>query len=260
MYKKKLKTVCNQSASNRHHSFLKIEPANSFNLPFFNSIFGLKKSFSKKVFVELKWETIIAPVYRPIVRLIGNNFCGIKFPIESWQQFQLTFKDIEKLFYEDLQDNLIDAKLSGDRWTIRFTRSHTKTSFEIEDVQFTGAAKKFKRSLVLAKVSFNYLNNYLCKCVDLKQKSLKTINRSISIVSKAILEYVFQDIVNANDAHVMIIDQKSIMNFIDLPEKLTSMLEFLKPTDEKVLNLIKNQNVLTSNEKEILFYQIFSTL
>ena len=181
--------------------------------------------------------------------------------MESWEEFKKTFNDISKWFYEDPEDTLIDSTITGNGWKLRFSKGHSKKVLEIEeDLQpATGEVKKFKRSVVLAEVSFDHLNNYLYKCIDAKLKNLKKINKSVSVVSKSIIEYVFNDIIFANDAQVVKIDENSVVNFIEAPEKTNSAIENLNQADEKIMIALKDQIPLSIFEKEMLFFQIFST-
>ena len=56
------------------------------------TLYGLNKTFSKKVFVGLE----IGPdgLRQVSIRLVGNDFVGILFSVQNWRNFESSFDHI----------------------------------------------------------------------------------------------------------------------------------------------------------------------
>ena len=182
----------------------------------------------------------------------------LSLPSTSGTSLKSAFSDIEAWFFNDPEDQKLNQKINGNSWSVRFSRPYTKKVVEIEEENVhRDGSKKFKRSVVIADVTFEHLKNYLFKCVDLKLQQLKSVCKSASVAVQAILDHVFFIITNVNDAPVVVIDKAKIMNAIDVDE--THGIKELKPKiDLKVCDLI-DQNDLSITDIEIIFYQIFSS-
>lgn len=232
-----------------------MESCGSYSVPFFNTVFSLNKSYSKKLFVGLECNSITKVECEPVVRLIANDFHGIKFTVETWKKFTESFNEISKWFYDDTKIALLDTKIFGEGWNVRFSRSYSQKSIEIEEVLLSSAAeqeKRFKRSIVMTEVSFNHLKNYLNKCINLKLKYLQNVSNSVGKIILDILNNVFLEVTTAHEAQLLLIEKKNIIEIIESPEKIKDLIECLDAT--------KNENdILSKIDKEIILYELFST-
>lgn len=242
------------------YSKYSMEASDSFDIPLFNSIFGLNKSFTKKLLVGLEFEDLTEKKYKPVVRLLANDFHGVKFTIDSWKQFTNVFDDVSKWFYEDSEKKLLDRKIYGDGWTIRYTQSHSNKTVEVEeDIRTPGTAiKRFRRSIVMAEVSFKFMKNYLIHCVDLKLKHLKSLCESASLVINCLLDHVYFAASIAQDAQVLVFSKKIVNDIIENREKVLEIIEQVKEESDKKIILLKDQETLSKVEIEILLFQIGS--
>lgn len=233
-----------------------MESSVSYSVPFFNTVFSLNKSYTKKLFVGLEYDTITKIDCKPIVKLIGNDFIGIKFNIESWQKFTQTFEDINKWFHNDPKHKLLDTKISGNGWSMKFTTSFSQKALEVEEEIIHSSedrAKKFKRSIVMTMVSFDHLQYFLQKNVDIQLKYLENISKIVSNIISAILDNVFLEITSSHDAQLVLIEKNNIIDFVKNQKKVNNLIDCLEEEEEG------DKNVLSRVEKELVFYQIFST-
>ena len=68
------------------------------------------------------------------VRLIGADFVGIRFNLLTLANFMSTFEVISKFFASGSNDrSMLDQKLVGCGYTIRFVISHKEKAIEIEE-------------------------------------------------------------------------------------------------------------------------------
>lgn len=160
--------------------------------PLLLHIFSLNKSWTKKIVVGLEYGDVSDERYKPVVRLIGNNFEGISFSLSDWKKFTTTFQDIEQYFNGDKK--LEDRRYYGESWSLRFTFSHKKRAIEIVENfkadSDSGNSKRFCHSIVLHQVSFETLIRDVEKCIDSCLKKLATVARAASIVTREFINYI----------------------------------------------------------------------
>lgn len=224
--------------------------AESFTIPLLNSIYGLNKSYTKKLFVGLEFDALSEEKFYPVVRMLASDFVGITFSIESWNQFKESFDEITKWFNKDFDIKLADTKIYGNGWSIRFMTSSGNRVIEIqEEIKATGSIKKFRRSFAIAEVSFNNIKNYLSKCVDLKLKYLQSASAEVSGIVKKIFECVFNKIMfdDEHNAQKTIIENSDINYLISNSEKIKQIVHEI------------DSNILTKLDIEMITYQIFCT-
>ena len=64
-------------------------------------LYALKKSFTKKIIVVLEYEfvgKVRDQYYKPVVRLLSNDFEGVAFLYDDWKEFETNFDEIDKYF------------------------------------------------------------------------------------------------------------------------------------------------------------------
>ena len=68
----------------------------------FCTLYPLNKSFTKKVIVGLEYDETADKLddecYKPVVRLLSNDFEDVAFSCDDWEDFKPSFNDIDKYF------------------------------------------------------------------------------------------------------------------------------------------------------------------
>lgn len=127
----------------------------------FPTIYGLNKSFSKKIYMGLE---LSQEGYAELeVRLIGADFDGIRFNLLTLANFMSTFEVVSKFFAGGSNDrSMLDQKLVDSGYSIRFVISHRSKAIEIEedDPQTQKSKKKYRRSVILKENTFDMLKTY----------------------------------------------------------------------------------------------------
>ena len=95
--------------------------------PFFQTIYGLNKSWSKKILVDLD------EYYKPSVGLLNDDFKGIRFTISDWAEFRNIFVDISK-YLRGGANELFDHKCYGRNWTLKFVFSNGERIFKSKKI------------------------------------------------------------------------------------------------------------------------------
>ena len=91
-------------------------------------VYSPNKSYTKKLVIGLEYNSIIDERCTPVLRLISNDFTGITFTYDGWQDLKKSFEDIANFFCgPDI--TLKDQKIYGEGWILRFTESHQGFSF-----------------------------------------------------------------------------------------------------------------------------------
>ena len=147
-----------------------------------------------QVIVGLEYESVGSfddEYYKPVVRLLSNDFEGVAFLYNDWEEFKTSFDDIDK-YFRRLDNNLKDQKIYGNGWTLKFTTSHQDKAIEIEEDQRPGIRriKRFRHSLVMKKVTFGYLQEIIVKCVDTRLKYLNSIASSGRYLNSEFMEFI----------------------------------------------------------------------
>ena len=109
--------------------------------------------------------------YKPVVRLLPNNFEGVAFSCDDWEDLKNSFNDIDK-YFRGLDTGLKDQKIYGNGWILEFTTSHQDKAIEIEQDRWPGVGriKRFRHSLIFEKVTFDCLQEFIVKCADSRRK------------------------------------------------------------------------------------------
>ena len=81
----------------------------------FCTLYALNKSFTKKIIVGLEYDESIGrfgdEYYKFVVRLLSNDFEGVAFLYNDWEEFKTSFDGIDKYFRVD--NSLKDQKIYG---------------------------------------------------------------------------------------------------------------------------------------------------
>ena len=124
-------------------------------------LYGLNRSISKKIYfgIEIK-DSGFAEV---AIRLIGADYVGIRFNTTTWANFLGTFELVNKFFASGRNSReMLDQKLIGCGFSVRFVISHKEKAIEIEeDVAKESGVKKHRRSVILKENTFAILQHYL---------------------------------------------------------------------------------------------------
>ena len=74
---------------------------------------------------------------------------------------------------------------------MKFTTSHQDKAIEIEDRRpGIGRINRFRHSLVMKKVTFDCLQEFIVKCVDTRVKYLNSIASSVRYLSCDVIEFI----------------------------------------------------------------------
>ena len=85
-----------------------------------NAVYGLNKSFTKRVFLGLKLG--MKGTAEVVIRLTGNDHVGISFSSAWWKNFETSFAHIDKFFASGRNNGeMLDQKIVGCGFTVRFT-------------------------------------------------------------------------------------------------------------------------------------------
>ena len=111
---------------------------------------------------------------------MSNDFEGVAFSCDDLEDFKTSFNDVHKYFC-GLDNGLKDHKIYGNGWTLKFTTSHQDKAIEIEEDRRPGIGriKRFRHSLIIKKVTFDCLQQFIVKCVDTHLKYLISIASSV---------------------------------------------------------------------------------
>ena len=123
----------------------------------FPTIYGLNKSFSKKIYMGLSVGQ--EGDVELELRIIGSDFNGVR--LSSFENFSSTFEIISRFFASGKNDrSMLDQKLVGCGFNVRFVISHKEKAIEIEeDVSSMPPKmrKKYRRNVILKETTFSML-------------------------------------------------------------------------------------------------------
>ena len=128
----------------------------------FSTIYGLSKSFPKKIYMGLEvGQEGDADLE---IRLIGADFVGIRFNSLTFSNFASTFEVISNFFASGNNDRaMLDQKIVGCGFHVRFVISHREKAVEIEEddpKMPLKSKKRFRRSVILKENTFIMLKTY----------------------------------------------------------------------------------------------------
>lgn len=154
--------------------------------PIFCSVYPLNKSFSKKLVIGLEYKNLEGE-YQPVVRLCGSDYVGIPFSKEEWQNFKGTFSDVSD-YFGDRKDDLFEQKIYGKSWSLRFSRNHKDKSIEVEEDRRPSVDgvvnKRYRSSIIMKKVTFEWLNDHVYKSIDNQFEYLSRIANFVDCIVK----------------------------------------------------------------------------
>ena len=80
----------------------------------------------------MEYNNITDERYKPVVRLISNDFAGVAFSYDGWQDFKKSFEDVEN-YFSNRDNSLSDQKIHSGGWVLRFTEAnHDDKAIEVE--------------------------------------------------------------------------------------------------------------------------------
>ena len=166
-----------------------------------------------------------------MVRLLSNDFQGVAFLYNDWEEFKTSFDDIDKYFH-GLYNSLKDQRIYGNGWTMKFTTSHQDKTFEIEEDRRPGIRriKRFRHSLVMKIVTFDCLQEFIVKCVDTRLKYLNSIASTVRYLTSDVMEFIKNKRGLMYEAQIQLYTPsivKDIVNLVDndVIDEITSSVE-----------------------------------
>ena len=215
----------------------------------FCTLYPLNKSFTKKVIIGLEYDETADKLddecYKPVVRLLSNDFEGVAFSCDDWEDFKTSFNDIDK-YFRGLDTGLKDQKIYGNGWILKFTTSHQDKAIEIEEDRRPGVGriKRFRHSLIIKKVTFDCLQEFIVKCVDTRLKYLSSIASSVRRVTCELMEFLTNKSSLMHEAQIQLYTSnivKDIVNLVDdnVINDITSSIEN-QCKEEKLTSLSKS--------------------
>lgn len=153
-------------------------------------VYGLNKSFSKKIYAGLLVEEGHA---RTKIRLAGNDFVGVTFDLVMWKNFVDSFEHITK-FFKTGRDNheMLDQKIVGCGFTVRFVISHRDKAIEIEEEDKSdhqSVLKKYRRSVIMKQGTFDGIKRYL-PCIDARIAHLAEMESCVDYMIERVVRRV----------------------------------------------------------------------
>ena len=223
-------------------------------------VYSLNKSYTKKLVIELEYNSIIDERYTPVLRLISNDFTGITFTYEGWQDFKKSFEDIVNYFC-GRDSTLKDQKIYGAGLILRFTESHEEKAVELEEDKKLGSAgygKRFRHSILLKFVTIKCLYRYIQKCIDAQFEYLNSISRSVSVLANEVCEGI------ENKATLMFASQ--VVDRLNISHVSYYMNDVSTNMLESLYNIVQtrskdsNETIISKHVMIDLFYQFVSPL
>lgn len=212
-----------------------------------STLYGLNRTFSKKVIVGLE----IGPdgLGQVSIRLLGNDFVGIRFSIQNWRNFESSFDHIRR-FFATSRDNteMLDQRIMGTGFNVRFTISHHDKAIEIEegeDCDSQPAAKKFRRSLIMKAATFWNLRRYTT-CINAKILHLVMILPSWNYVEQKTVEKAEE------------IAAKGENLFTDFDTNVLADPEFLTSDFKRMLEELRENDLpeLSIEEMDVIYNEV----
>ena len=159
------------------------------------TVYGLNKSYTKKIAVGLENSGVGHTDFQPIIRIFTDDFVGISFTAEEWLCFREQFPDIEKYLDTDSVEKQDEQQLHSS-FNIRFIRSYNDKAIELvpRDVREEEGGeppkkKPYRPSLVFKKVTFDHLKT-VSRCIDVRVKYLTNVQKNIKIIISCISKFL----------------------------------------------------------------------
>lgn len=165
-------------------------------------VYGLNRSFSKKIYAGILVEGGHAHTK---IRLTSNDFIGLTFNPVMWKNFVDSFEHITK-FFKTGRDNheMLDQKIVGCGFTVRFVISHRDKAIEIEEEDKSDSQsvfKKFRRSIIMKHGTFEGIKRYL-PCIDARIAHLAEMETCIDFVIRRVVTCVKKLVAERENDHV----------------------------------------------------------
>ena len=224
--------------------------------PIFAQIYGLNKSWTKKIIVGLEYTDGDAAKFEPIVRICDKNAQGIKIKLEEWILFKSMFQNISKYFNGEC-DSLQDSEYHGSSWRMKFTFSYRERAISIQEMLNNThrpcgvmLTPQFEHNIVMKKVTFDTLSEHIVKLVDQHLEELQRIADAASMMVPKVCDHIKLEASMENDAQIQEFNSIQV-------KKYTETF-----TDEKADKLQKNLQdegyTLSSKKIYRLFFEIVS--
>ena len=184
-------------------------------------LYPLNKSFTKKVIIGLEYdetaEKLDDECYKPVVRLLSNDCEGVAFSYDDWEDFKTSFNDIDK-YFRGLDTGLKDQKIYGNDWILKFTTSHQDKAIEIEENRRSGVGriKRFSHSLIIKKVTFDCLQEFIVKCLDTRLKYVSSIASSVRSVTCEVMEFLTNKSSIMHEAQIQLYTSNIVKDIVNL--------------------------------------------
>ena len=183
----------------------------------FSSIYGLNRTYTKKVLVGLEFDDE-KRLFVPKVRLIGNDFIGIAFDQKEWDSLLGTFMPMED-YFENHISNFADRQIVGCNFTLKFTTAHSDKAVQIEellrptkngDCAQMMSFKKYRRSIVMKRSTFEKLRQ-VTDCVRAKLEYLSSIEKSVEFFADQLGKLYLEKLSQKQEAQITEVSTSDIL-------------------------------------------------
>lgn len=231
----------------------------------FSSIYGLNKTYTKKVVVGLEFDEV-KRLFAPKVRLIGNDFIGIAFNPMEWSSLTNSFPHIDA-YFGSYTNNYADQQIVGCNFSLRFTTAHSDKAVQIEELlqparigdcaQVIPVKKQYKRSIVMKRATFEKLR-HIIHCVRAKLDYLDSIESSVEYFADQLGKHYLEELSQKHQAQITEVSVSDILSAGKLVETDFLKIAATFPTSEmKVLNMdemtILTEELIFTNVEYIAF-------
>lgn len=190
-----------------------------------SSVYGLNRTYSKKVVVGLEFDDE-KRLFVPKVRLIGIDFIGIVFNQKEWDSLIGTFMPIED-YFENHISNFTDRQIVGANFSLRFTTAHSDKAIQIEELmhpkkdgdcgQMMSFKKTYRRSIVMKRSTFEKLR-HVTDCVRAKLEYLSSIQNSVEFFADQLGKHYLEKLNEKQEAQYTVVSKADIFSVGKLTE------------------------------------------
>ena len=190
---------------------------------------------------------------------------GLLFTSDEWEEFKGYFDVIREYlcrFTISDSDKLLGQEIYGSGWKLKFghNRRGTDKAIIIKENRTPLVVKQceikpYRTTIIMEKMSFLYLAEYIVKCVDIRLEYLKCVSGSVSCVAKEIVECIitndFKSLPIIKAGKYTVVNVKDIINVNSV-----QWLDIIRINVEKRTKDMNNQIPL--NDIIAVFYQSVS--
>lgn len=184
-----------------------------------STVYGLNKSFSKKTMVGI--EVSSKGEMEIVIRLIGNDYAGVRFTPTQWKHFTDSVADIDN-YFQTYDKSGVDSKIVGPGFVIRFTISYGDKAIEIEEIQGQETAcppvKRYKRSIVMEQTTYDGLKSLL-RCIRAKMENCGRMMEFADIVVRELGKIMREKFESMEESQVIMLSTFDVRRSIDKIEK-----------------------------------------